>query len=285
MQVALMATGAALSDQILTRPVSEGEAHVSDTVTHSMQPVVNVESAANDRESTAELDAAPEEPRPTTEMAAKALSEQDPLSGRTSEASEHTSAVENSQPVTRESQPCSPAATTEEATELQQRQPSQSQLDSTPANLLIGPPDAPEFVTKSNKLLALKQRRLGSLSSSMDLSRESSFDITALHTGLDDASSSQQKTFRRSASHGEWPVQSDSQVNEQASSSLAPLPLDSSTGIVAPSLTHTLLCAKSGGPHLVHTDTTSRLSFPCLTVFCAFHCAYHAQESILCCVQ
>lgn len=234
-----MATDAALSDQILTRPAPEGEAHVSDTVTHSMQPVVNVESAANVREGSVELDAAPEQPGPTTEMAAKvALSEQDPLSGRTSEASEHTSAVENSQPVTAESQPCSPAATAEETTELQQRQPSQSQLGSSPANLLIGPPDAPEFVAKSNKLLALKQRRLGSLSSSMDLSRESSFDITALHTGLDDASSSQQKTFRPSAGHGEWPVQSDSQVNEQASSSLAPLPLDSSTGIAALSLTH-----------------------------------------------
>ena len=79
-----------------------------------------------------------------------------------------------------------------------------------PQKGLIVTADAPESLTKSSKLLVLKQRRLDSLSSSLDLSRESSFDTAALHP----------------ASQHVQPVD----ICEDTSSK-SPLPLDSTTGV------------------------------------------------------
>lgn len=94
----------------------------------------------------------------------------------------------------------------------------------------LGRDDVPESAAKSSKLLALKQRRLGSLSSSLDLSRESSFD-SAPHAPLNDMASTPQNSFAGPVAHdSSSAMQADTELNEQASISLAPLPLDSTTG-------------------------------------------------------
>ena len=85
-----------------------------------------------------------------------------------------------------------------------------------PQKGLVVPSDAPESLTKSSKLLALKQRRLDSLSSSLDLSRESSFDTSAQHL------SSQHVQPLDTSDHA---------------SSKSPLPLDSTTGVSLDSVT------------------------------------------------
>lgn len=111
-----------------------------------------------------------------------------------------------------------------------EQQPSrQQQLNQNILGGVLGKIDAPESVAKNSKLLALKQRRLGSLSSSLDLSRESSFDGALQHAAHNEGSSSLQNSFAAAeapdslaAEHGD--------LNEQAASSLAPLPLDSTTG-------------------------------------------------------
>ena len=93
--------------------------------------------------------------------------------------------------------------------------------------------EAPEFVAKNSKLQALKQRRLGSLSSSLDLSRESSFD-SASHAAFTEASSSLQNSFAGAAtSNSTSALQDGADLNQQASFSLAPMPLDSTTGAVS----------------------------------------------------
>ncbi|KAA6428312.1 MAG: hypothetical protein FRX49_01908, partial [Trebouxia sp. A1-2] len=144
----------------------------------------------------------------------------EPLRKGSSAASERTASDEPDSLAAAESQPLGSAAATIGTAELQPHL-SQPQHDITPSQLLITPPDAPGILAKTNKLLALKQRRLGSLSSSLDLSRESSFDVSALHTGLDDAASSQQNGFAPSSSHEQLLLQNESVLNEQASTSLA----------------------------------------------------------------
>ena len=91
---------------------------------------------------------------------------------------------------------------------------------------VIAPPDAPESLTKSSKLLALKQRRLDSLSSSLDLSRESSFDAS---TQGREPHHSMQNSLAASLGAKLQPLQTP-EADEQSSVSTAHLPLDSTTG-------------------------------------------------------
>ena len=114
----------------------------------------------------------------------------------------------------------------QQASEWQQAR----KADTDSAEGLLGKADVPESVAKNSKLLALKQRRLGSLSSSLDLSRESSFD-SASHALLDDNASTPQNSFAGLLAHNSTSaMHTDTELNEQASIPLAPLPLDSTTG-------------------------------------------------------
>ena len=227
-----MASDAGYVDEILSNLVSEVEAHVNHSAAQSMQNAVHGEEPPNMQRDLVSGNSG---------AAAQALgifskgasSEQEPLRKGSNAASGRTASDDPDGLAAAESQPLGSAAATAGAADLQQ-QLSQPQHDTTSSQLLITPPDAPGLVAKSNKLLALKQRRLGSLSSSLDLSRESSFDVSALHTGLDDAVSSQQNALAPSSSHEQLLLQNDSVLNEQASTSLACLPLDSSTGTILP---------------------------------------------------
>ena len=228
-----MASDAGYVDEILSNLVSEVEAHVNHSAAQSMQNAVHGEEPPkmqHDLVSGKSGDAA----QALGTFSKDASSEQESLRKGSSAASERTASDGPDGLAAAESQqPLSSAAATTGAAELQQ-QLSQPQHDTTSSQLLITPPDAPGLVAKSNKLLALKQRRLGSLSSSLDLSRESSFDVSALHTGLDDAANSQQNGLAPSSSHEQLLLQNGSVLNEQASTSLACLPLDSSTGTILP---------------------------------------------------
>jgi hypothetical protein len=227
-----MASDAGYVDEILSNLVSEVEAHVNHSAAQSMQNAVHGEEPPNMQRDLVSGNSG---------AAAQALgifskgasSEQEPLRKGSNAASGRTASDDPDGLAAAESQPLGSAAATAGAADLQQEL-SQPQHDTTSSPLLITPPDAPGLVAKSNKLLALKQRRLGSLSSSLDLSRESSFDVSALHTGLDDAVSSQQNALAPSSSHEQLLLQNDSVLNEQASTSLACLPLDSSTGTILP---------------------------------------------------
>ena len=227
-----MDSDASYVDEILSSLVSEVEAYVNHSAAQSMQNAVHGEEPPkmqHDLVSGNSGDAA-QAPGISSKGAS---SEQEPLRKGSSAASERTASNDPDGIAAAESQPLSSAAGITGTTDLQQ-QLSQPQHDTTSSQLLITPPDAPGLVAKSNKLLALKQRRLGSLSSSLDLSRESSFDVSALHTGLDDAASSQQNGLVPSSSHEQLLLQNESVLNEQASTSLACLPLDSSTGTTLP---------------------------------------------------
>ncbi len=235
-----MASDAGYVDEILSNLVSEVEAHVNHSAAQSMQNAAHGEKPPklqHDLVSGNSGDAAQ-----VPGIFSKGAS-CEPLRKGSSAASERTASDGPDGLAAAESQPLGSAAATTKAAELQQ-QLSQPQHDTTSSQLLITPPDAPGLVAKSNKLLALKQRRLGSLSSSLDLSRESSFDVSALHTGLDDAASSQQNGLAPSSSHEQLLLQNESVLNEQASTSLACLPLDSSTGAILPHAPHfiSLLC-------------------------------------------
>ena len=116
-----------------------------------------------------------------------------------------------------------------------QQAPELQQVDLTSAEGLPDRTDFPESLAKNTKLLALKQRRLGSLSSSLDLSRESSFDSAQHHAPNEDASPSQSSLAEPVARDSTSAMQAEAGVNEQASVSLAPLPLDSTTGALEPS--------------------------------------------------
>lgn len=118
------------------------------------------------------------------------------------------------------------AVAQQQASDLQQAR----KVSTDSAEVLLGKTDAHESVAKNSKLLALKQRRLGSLSSSLDLSRESSFD-SASHAPFNDTASTPQKSFAGPVAHdSNSAMQTETELNEQASISLAPLPLDSTTG-------------------------------------------------------
>lgn len=242
-----MADDAGYVDEILRTLVSEVEAHVNNSAAQSVQNAVHGEKLPKMQHNLVSVISADAAPAPGICTGAAfsngVSSEQEPLRKGSSAASEHTASDDHDGPAAAEGQPLGSAAVTTGAAELQQ-QLSQPQFDTTSSQLLITPPDAPGLVAKSNKLLALKQRRLGSLSSSLDLSRESSFDVSALHTGLDDAASSLQNGSAPSSSHEQFLLQNESVLNEQASTSLACLPLDSSTGAILPHAPHfiSLLC-------------------------------------------
>ena len=93
----------------------------------------------------------------------------------------------------------------------------------------IAPADAPESLTKSSKLLALKQRRLDSLSSSLDLSRESSFDASTQQGREPDHS--MQNSLAAALGIKLQPMQPP-EADEHVSASTALLPLDSNTGTI-----------------------------------------------------
>lgn len=127
------------------------------------------------------------------------------------------------------------AVAQQQASQVQQAK----KVNTDSAERLLGNTDVHESVAKNSKLLALKQRRLGSLSSSLDLSRESSFD-SAPHAPLNDTASTPQSSFAGPmAFDNNSAMQADTELNEQASISLAPLPLDSTTG----TQTVTIACA------------------------------------------
>ncbi len=227
-----MASDAGYVDEILSNLVSEVEAHVNHSAAQSMQNAVHGEEPPkmqHDLVSGNSGNAA----QALVIFSDGASSEQEPLRKGSNAASERSASGDLDGLAAAQSQPLGSVAATAGAADLQQ-QLSQPQHATTSSQLLITPPDAPGLVAKSNKLLALKQRRLGSLSSSLDLSRESSFDVSALHTGLDDAASSQQSGLAPLPSHEQLLLQNDSVLNEQASTSLACLPLDSSTGTILP---------------------------------------------------
>ncbi len=227
-----MASDAGYVDEILSNLVSEVEVHVNHSAAQRMQNAVHGEEPPKMQHDLVSGNSGDAAQAPGI-FSKGASSEQEPLRKGSSAASERTASDDPDGLAAAESQPMGSAAATAGAADLQQ-QLSQPQHDTTTSQLLITPPDAPGLVAKSNKLLALKQRRLGSLSSSLDLSRESSFDVSALHTGLDDAVSSQQNGLAPSSSHEQLLLQNESVLNEQASTSLACLPLDSSTGKILP---------------------------------------------------
>ena len=231
-QRAAMVSVAGYVDEILNNLVSEVEAYVNHSAAQSMQNAVHGEKPPEMQHDLVSSNSGDAAQAPGI-FSKGASSEQEPLRKGSSAASERTASDDPGGLAAAESQPLGSEAATTGAAELQQ-QLSQPQHDTTSSQLLITPPDAPGLVAKSNKLLALKQRRLGSLSSSLDLSRESSFDVSALHTGLHDAVSSQQNWLAPSSSHEQLLLQNESVLNEQASTSLACLPLDSSTGTIVP---------------------------------------------------
>ena len=137
---------------------------------------------------------------------------------------------------TSSSQLSEPSAYDKPSSEVARQQaPELQQVDITSAGELPDRPDFPESLAKNTKLLALKQRRLGSLSSSLDLSHESSFESAQHHAPNEDASPSQSSLAEPVARDSTSAMQAEAGVNEQASVSLAPLPLDSTTGALEPS--------------------------------------------------
>ena len=229
-----MASDAGYVDEILSNLVSEVEVHVNHSAAQRMQNAVHGEEPPKMQHDLVSGNSGDAAQAPGI-FSKGASSEQEPLRKGSSAASERTASNDPDGLAAAESQPMGSAAATAGAADLQQQLSQPQQAGSTAASqLLITPPDAPGLVAKSNKLLALKQRRLGSLSSSLDLSRESSFDVSALHTGLDDAVSSQQNGLAPSSSHEQLLLQNECVLNEQASTSLACLPLDSSTGKILP---------------------------------------------------
>jgi len=203
-----MASDAGYVDEILSNLVSEVEVHVNHSAAQRMQNAVHGEEPPKMQHDLVSGNSGDAAQAPGI-FSKGASSEQEPLRKGSSAASERTASDDPDGLAAAESQPMGSAAATAGAADLQQ-QLSQPQHDTTTSQLLITPPDAPGLVAKSNKLLALKQRRLGSLSSSLDLSRESSFDVSALHTGLDDAVSSQQNGLAPSSSHEQLLLQNES---------------------------------------------------------------------------
>ena len=123
-----------------------------------------------------------------------------------------------------------------------------------PQKGLIVPTDAPESLIKSSKLLALKQRRLDSLSSSLDLSRESSFDTSAQYL------SSQHVQPLDTSDHA---------------SSKSPLPLDSTTGVSLDSVTRYMQSFDA---------VASTVLVVCLKCLCISN-ASTAQSSLISCCK
>lgn len=148
------------------------------------------------------------------------------VAGPASGASPESVSSHNSSSVLASAHPSSNGVAQQQASELQQPR----EVDAIAAEGPLGKTDVLESAPKNSKLLALKQRRLGSLNSSLDLSRESSFDSVLRHP-LDDTASTLQTSFAAPVAHdSSSAMQADTQLNEQASASLAPLPLDSTTG-------------------------------------------------------
>ena len=154
-------------------------------------------------------------------------------SGRNGQESPATSSFLNS---AASEDPAIGTVSGQQATEL--CSPRQQALNFHLSGGLIGKTDLPESVVKS-KLLALKQRRLESHSSSLDLSRESSFDSSLQRVAANETVSSLQNSFAAAAAGASSGsnVQDELEVNEQGSFSLAPLPLDSNTGVQSNSCT------------------------------------------------
>lgn len=154
---------------------------------------------------------------------ASAVEVQQPLS---TTVSPESVVSHNSSTVLAPAHPSGNGVAQQQLSELQQPR----NVDASPAEGPLGKTDVLESAPKNSKLLALKQRRLGSLNSSLDLSRETSFD-SALRQPLDDTASALQSSFAAPVAHDSISaMQTDTELNEQASVSLAPLPLDSTTG-------------------------------------------------------
>ncbi len=212
---------------------SEVEVHADSTAAHGIETFADdIPQAAETNNSpvSAQVDGAgstrPSDNNTDCVSAGVSQEQQQLLRGSSSASFSQAATPADRQSEAIDVQPAVPRA--EERPDLQQQ--AQPNLDAAPVNGLIVPTDAPEVFARSNKLLALKQRRLGSLSSSLDLSRESSFDVSAHHAVLDDAGSSLQNSLAMPTHHEQPPMQDNTDLNEQASTSLAHLPLDSMTG-------------------------------------------------------
>lgn len=116
----------------------------------------------------------------------------------------------------------------------QQQAPDLQQIDITSAERLPDRTDVPESVAKNSRLAALKQRRLGSLSSSLDLSHESSFESAQHHECNEDANPQQNSLAEKVAHDSSSAMHAEAGMDEQASISLAPFPLGSTTGTSEP---------------------------------------------------
>lgn len=215
-------------DEIVSTLVSEAEAYVlAERHQQLLEGTAPADSAnATSHEASCEkgpVDAYPVSPVIGPASGASAIEGQQPLSATVSPepVSSHTSSS-----VVASAHPSSNGVAQQQLSELQQPR----EVDASLAQAPLGKVDVLESAAKNSKLLALKQRRLGSLNSSLDLSRESSFD-SALRQPLDDAASTLQNSFAAPVAHdSSSAMQADTELNEQASISLAPLPLDSTTG-------------------------------------------------------
>ena len=210
-------------DAIVSSLVSEAEAHFAERLTQPGRTAFRGPVTSTWQESHTRAD-----PDSTATGSSSGVGADDTVQQRlsTNSSQESEASDQNKSPVT--AAKLSRSTLARQATELQQ--PRQQQLDTSPVEASPAKTDVPESVAKNSKLLALKQRRLGSLSSSLDLSRESSFD-SALHHALHEAASTSENSFARTVAHGSSSaMQADTELNEQASVSLAPLPLDSTTG-------------------------------------------------------
>ena len=222
-------------DEIVSNLVSEAQLHLL-TVQQAQQQFNSASSvgAANALTKDCESEATPSDPTSfsadNVPEAGDSSNNEAPelLSGSESESSNH---AKHALPEALQALPG--VASEAQTTEVRQPKPRHPGNRGTPGGTL-GNIEAPEFVAKNSKLQALKQRRLGSLSSSLDLSRESSFDSALQHAALNQASSSLQNSLAgATANNSTSAMQDDADLNQQASFSLAPMPLDSTTGVLS----------------------------------------------------
>lgn len=214
-------------DKIVSSLVSEAEAHARACAEQLTQSVSNTElldradstwNEARGVDGNADADRVGTATTSGTGIQHSVYHEsQQPLSTSSIQQPETSASQENFVP---KRQLPSVAVSQEQAPELQQ----------LAAELLQGKADVPESVAKNNKLLALKQRRLGSLSSSLDLSRESSFDSSQHHAPHEETSPLHNSFAETVAHDSTSAMQASAAVNEQASVILVPLPLNGTTG-------------------------------------------------------
>ena len=208
-----------LADEISSNVVSELEAPLS-LASQSMQSPVQIDQESTDLPSGLSTVQAVESDDATNVVdAGDSGTQQEPLTGRASAVLE---GIANSKS-TSAGQPIKSVAAAD-GIALQQ-QLSQTLPGASSAEGLTVPTEASDLPARNNKLLALKQRRMGSLSSSLDLSCESSFDASAHPAALNEASSSLQNSFVPTEK-----TEDNTDLNRLAS--MAALPLDRTTGTV-----------------------------------------------------